>query len=171
MADFKTKSKAELEKLLGDAGVEVPEGTKKPGLVALAEEHLVKGSDEESDEASSDEKSEDEESDDVDLEDVTMASAGFKPTGRYEVVKVGEDKELVEEDKRVFRVFGPQGQKVTPLLKGKAKATDHPLAPELSSEGRASKVAADHNIHVQKAVGRDAYAKIVKNAIAQGFER
>jgi len=104
----------------------------------------------------------------VKLEDVSMADLGFMPTGRYEAVKIGE-----VASGQVWRVFGPEGQKVSPVLEGKAKLSPDQNAPGevLPPHGRAYAIAGSLNTHLMKAVGNRAFALLSKKAEAQGFPR
>lgn len=98
------------------------------------------------------------------LEELRMQDLGFKPTNRFEAVKLGED---------AWRVFSPDGQPVTPVLSGNAKLSPDPLAPGevLPAFGRAYAIAAAQNMHLSRALGSKRYNAIVDSAQKQGFPR
>ena len=160
---------------MAGAGVEVPSSAKKADLVKLADANLVsKGAE---GEVKAEEPKTGEYGDHgvdpvgpapvvkgKDLEAVTMEDVGKSPTGRYEAVQVGSD---------AWRVFGPAGQKVSPLLVGEAKLSSDPKSPGevLPSHGRAYHIAGANNTHLMKRLGSKRYEAIVRLATAQGFPR
>ena len=152
--DYTKKSVAELTDILTQAGVDISEGSKKADLVALCERNLTADApetpaDEEAAEAPAPKASKK-----TDPEEVTLKSLEKSVSGRYEVVGVTPD---APEGDRFYRLFGPEGQKCSPVLPA-------------NQQGELSKLQSRQNSHVQRNVGNKAYEAIVDRARRLGYE-
>ena len=191
MSEYAKKTKDELIELLIAADVKVPKKAKKPDLVKLADKHLVNSAPEAPKEGDkpvkdpeADKKSPEYRDGDAGapqppkgakvevkgkkLEDVRLSDLGLQPSGRFEAVRIGS-----EGKEEAWRVFGPEGQPVTPVEVGDRKKSTDPKAPGevLPAHGRAYAMAADQNMHLRKTLGSRTYGKIVDRAVAQGYPR